>query len=243
MNELATSTFYPIDKFPTGPFKSASDYFTSVTNSNITHLQNQRNLCADSKTAEQRYISRHLFAQLVSKYCINDRGPFKLFCDDFRCQNMLVDPKGLRITAVLDLEFTNAMPSQYASESPWWLLLVGPEAYRFRGRSMEEFLVAYEPRLEQFLQAMQRAERARGIESNEESLSSLMRESWRTKRFWFNFAARKPIDVDVLFDDCLKEDGAGIELLDEATRAGLDPFVRMKMEQLEAYDSDCKQLL
>lgn len=156
---------------------------------------------------------------------------------------MLVDPENLRITAVLDLEFTNAMPEQYASESPWWLLLVGPETYLFRGRTMEEFKAAYEPRLEQFVRAMQRVEEAKGLTTDETSLSSLMLESWHTNRFWFNFAARKLLDVDVLFDNCLNEDGRGLESLDEDLQAGLDPFVKMKMEQLKAYDIDCKELL
>ncbi|KAF2428670.1 phosphotransferase enzyme family protein [Tothia fuscella] len=212
----------------------------SVKKRPLTYSMNE---LATTTFFPELYISHHLFAQLVPKYSINDRGPFKIFCDDFRCQNMLVDPKTLRITAVLDLEFTTAMPEQYASESPWWLLLVGPEAYLFRGRTMAEFKAAYEPRLEQFLLAMQRVERAKGLAINERSLSSLVLESWQTKRFWFNFAARKPIDVDVLFDNCLNEDGADLDSLDEDVRAGLSPFVEMKMEQLRAYDEDCKQLL
>jgi hypothetical protein len=154
---------------------------------------------------------------------------------------MLIDPKTLRITAVLDLEFTNSMPGQYSSEPPWWLLLAGPDSYLFRGRTMEELLAAYEPRLEQFLQAMQRAERARGIPQGNNLLSSLMRESWLTKRFWFNYAARKPFDVEVLFYNCLNDSGVGIKSLEEEVRAGLEPFVNMKMEQLRAYDEDCRK--
>lgn len=243
MNELATTAFYPNDKFPIAPFESASDYFKSLTNEHITHLWTQRNLSSNPKDAQERYVARHLFAQLVDRYCINDRGPFKLFCDDFRPQNMLVDPKTLRITAVLDLEFTNTMPSQFSSEPPWWLLLAGPDSYLFRGRTIEEFVTAYEPCLEQFLQAMQRAEGARGTLRDEKPLSSLMRESWVTKRFWFNYAARKPFDVETLFDNCLNEGGAGVELLDDKARAGLDTFVQMKMKQLMEYNEDCKVLL
>lgn len=112
--------------------------------------------------------------------------------------------------------------------------------YLFRGHTIEEFKAAYEPRLEQFLQAMQRAERAREMVQLEKPLSSRMRESWDTKRFWFSYAARKPFDVDVLFQTCLNEAGAGVESLDEEVRAGFEPFVQMKMEQLRAYDRDCK---
>lgn len=243
MNELVASTFYPVDKLPSTTFNSSTDYFQSLAQVHLTHLRTQRNFCSSVEAAKEMYVSHHLFAQLVSKYVVNDRGPFKLFCDDFRCQNMLVDPETLRITAVLDLEYTNAMPEQYVSESPWWLLLVGPEAYLFRGRTIEEFKAAYEPRLEQFVGAMQRVERAKGLTIDETSLSSLMLESWHTKRFWFNFAMRKSIDVDVLFRKCLNEDGHGLESLDEDLQAGLDSFVEMKIEQVKAYLKDCKELL
>ncbi|KAF1847815.1 phosphotransferase enzyme family protein-like protein [Cucurbitaria berberidis CBS 394.84] len=243
MNELATTALYPVDKFPTAPFASAREYFESLLSEQKTHLWTQRNLCGSPVEAKDRYISRHLFAQLVDRHCINDHGPFKLFCDDFRPQNILVDPTTLRIKAVLDLEFTNAMPSQYASEPPWWLLLVGPDSYVFRGRTIEEFVEAYEPRFEQFLQAMERAEKAREGLDGEKTLSCLMRESWASKRFWFNYATRKPFDVEVFYDGCLKEGSAGVELLDEEARAGLEPFVEMKMKQLKAYDNECANSL
>jgi hypothetical protein len=183
MNELATSTFYPVDEFPSNPFNTASDYFQSLMQAHLTHLRTQRNFCSSPKAAEELYVSRHLLAQLVSKYTVNDSGPFKLFCDDFRCQNMLVNPENLRITAVLDLEFTNAMPERYASESSWWLLLIGPKAYLFRGRTIAEFEAAYKPRLEHFVRAMQRVEEAKGLTIDKTSLSSLMLDSWHTKRF------------------------------------------------------------
>jgi hypothetical protein len=31
------------------------------------------------------------------------------------------------------------------------------------------------------------------------SLSSRMRDSWRTGRFWFDYAARKSFDVDTIY--------------------------------------------
>jgi aminoglycoside phosphotransferase (APT) family kinase protein len=243
MNELATTAFYPMDTFPTAPFASAGDYFRSLVSEQKTHLWTQRNLCGSPVEALNRYVSRHLFAQSVDRHCINDRGPFKLFCDDFRPQNIMVDPNTLRIKAVLDLEFTNAMPSQYASEPPWWLLLVGPDSYLLRGRTIEEFVEAYKPRLEQFLKAMEQAEQGRESLDDEKPISSLMRDSWDKKRFWFNYAARKPFDVEVLFDSCIKEGDTGIESLDEEARAGLESFVEMKMKQLKAYDNECAKCL
>jgi hypothetical protein len=190
------------------------------------------------------YIVRHIFAKSVDKYVIDDSGPFKLFCDDFRPQNILVDPETLRIKAVLDLEFTNTMPSQFASEPPWWLILVGPDSYVLRDHTVEDWVKAYEPRLQHFLQVMERVEEARGdLSDGRTPLSGLMRESWDTKRFWFNYAARKPFDVEPLFEICIDKGSIGVESLDEETRAGLEPFVEMKMAQLKAHDDECRRCL
>lgn len=53
MNELATSTGYPIDRFPTAPFDRASDYFKSVATEHLIHLQTQRNLADDAEGAQR----------------------------------------------------------------------------------------------------------------------------------------------------------------------------------------------
>src|SRR5271163_3946715 len=119
--------------------------------------------------------------QLIPQYCIEDTGPFKPFCDDLQPSNMLADPKTLQITAVLDFEFTNAMPAQFAYDPPWWLLLLGPDMWLER-RTMEEFLNRYEPRMEQFLRALERVEAksgSRGKQAGGPRLSTLMRDSWR----------------------------------------------------------------
>lgn len=137
-NELATTTFFTIDKLPTVTFGSAREYFRSLTSEHKTHLWTQRNLCDSPVEAHERYASRYLFAQSV-----DDLGPFKIFYDDFWPQNILVDPTTFRIEAVLNLEFTNSMPSQFASEPPWWLLLVGPDSCLLRGRIIKEFVEGY----------------------------------------------------------------------------------------------------
>ncbi|RDL30693.1 Uncharacterized protein BP5553_10038 [Venustampulla echinocandica] len=194
--------------------------FRSVASQHLIHLQTQRNLADDAEDAQRRFIARHRFAQLIPKYCINDAGPFKIFCDDMQPSNMLVNPETLRITAVLDFEFTNTVPAH-----------------------IEEFLARYVPKLEQFLRALERIEAKSALigQSEEPRLSSRMRDSWKTGRFWFNYAARKSLDIDVVYWNMLykDEDGAGVELLDDETRAEMEPFTRMKMMQLKAYREEC----
>ncbi|KAK2731571.1 hypothetical protein FQN55_004644 [Onygenales sp. PD_40] len=116
MNKLAISTGYPINWFPTGRFASANKYFKSLAGQHLVHLHTQCNLATDSEDARKRYIACHLLQQLAARNCINDNGPFKLFCDDLRPVNILVNSETLQITAALDLEFTNAMPAQFASD-------------------------------------------------------------------------------------------------------------------------------
>jgi hypothetical protein len=72
-------------------------------------------------------------------------------------------------------------------------------------------------------------------QSEEPRLSAQMHDSWKTGCFWFNYAARKSLDVDAVYWDVLHEDCAGVELLDEETRAEMEPFAQMKMKQLKAH--------
>ncbi|CAI7644285.1 unnamed protein product [Penicillium bialowiezense] len=241
MNELASVTNFPRDQFPTAPFDRASDYLRSVANDHLTHLRTQRNLADNAEIAQQRFIARHRFAQLISKYYPEVTGPFIPFCDDLRPSNMLIDPETLQITAVVDWEFTNAMPAEFTYDPPWWLLLAGPEDWLERCE-MDEFVKLYEPRMEQFLRALERVESEKAAEirqSDHLSLSARMRDSWRTGRFWFDHAARKSFDVDIIYWAALHQDGEGIELLDDETRANMEPFVQMKVKQLKAYKEEC----
>ncbi|KAH6973840.1 hypothetical protein BKA56DRAFT_676485 [Ilyonectria sp. MPI-CAGE-AT-0026] len=71
-----------------------------------TYLCTQQNICETKEDIRQR-----------------------LFSDDIGSFNMLADPETLQITAVLDFEFTNAMPAQYLHDMPLWLLLASPHCW------------------------------------------------------------------------------------------------------------------
>ena len=169
MNELRTVVSkFPTDRDPTAPFTSANSYLHSLADEHLVHLQTQRNLANNRDDAKRRFIARHRFKELISRYCIDDVGPFKLYCDDMQPSNMLADPETLRITALLDFEFTNAMPAQFTYDPPWWLLLLGPDMWLER-HSMEKFLVRYVPRMEQFLRALERVEKMSNSEADHQT--------------------------------------------------------------------------
>ncbi|KAF2245355.1 phosphotransferase enzyme family protein-like protein [Trematosphaeria pertusa] len=237
MNEMAvTVSNYPVDAFPAAPFRTTREYLEYQSDENLTHLRVQRNLASGPENAKRRYIARHRFRQLIPKYCIDNNGPFKLFCDDLQPLNMLANPETLKIHGILDWEFTHAMPAQFSYDPPWWLILKGPDMW-LENYSIEEFLARYEPRLEQFLRALERVE-ARSPPT-EPKLSTQMRESWESGRFWFDYGIRKSMDVDDIYWGALYREGD--DVLNEEQQREMEEFVEKKMKDVKAYDEECKK--
>lgn len=176
---------------------------------------------------------------MISRYCIGDTGPFKLYCDDLQPSNILADPDTFRITAVLNFEFTDAMPAQFTYDPPWWLLLLGSDMWLER-HSMEEFLVSYVPRMEKFLKALERVEKKTNLESSPSGplFSDWMRDSWATGRFWFDYGIRKSFDIDAVYWAALHKEGD--DVLDREMEEEMKNFVDLKMDQLRAYNEECR---
>lgn len=248
MNELATQTGFPVEELPTAPFSSSSDFFHAVARQRLLHLKTQRNIAKDEADVKRRFIARRGLEQLIPKYCIDDTGSFKLFCDDLQPANMLIDTESLRITALLDFEFTNSMPAQYICDPPWWLLLRGPDVWLDRD-AIDEFLAMYVPRMQQFLRALERVEErtaalsGKSLES-QPRLSAQMRNSWDTGRFWFNCAARTSLDMDDIYWHGLHGNGGeeSADSLNEQTREELRELVSIKMTQMKAYNEELNQV-
>ncbi|KAG9229911.1 hypothetical protein BJ875DRAFT_537459 [Amylocarpus encephaloides] len=102
--------------------------FAGFPAEHFTTMATQHTVAHDARDITWgRYVARHCFAQLIPTYgLIDDAGAHRLFCDDMRPSNMLVNPETMEITALLDFEFTNVMPAQFAYDLPWWLLLRDP---------------------------------------------------------------------------------------------------------------------
>jgi hypothetical protein len=65
-----------------------------------------------------------------------------------------------------------------------------------------------------------------------------------SKRFWFNYASQRCLDIDAVYWSVLHEsdDGDGLSLLDSATRQKLPQLVQRKMEQLKEYGEEYSAL-
>ncbi len=200
MNELATSANLPPQAFPTTTFESATDYFISLANQHLSQLQLQcHDAVTDRNDCREKYVARCLFRKLVQGISTEYRhGPFRLYCDDFRPSNVLVDLQNLRVTGVVDWEFTYVAPAEFTYIAPWWLLLQSPEDWE---PDLEEFLKQFMPRLRLFLEALRECEdekaKADGVLPESQRLSTRMDRSIDSGLFWVCLAAR----CSSLFDE------------------------------------------
>ncbi|KAF9768756.1 hypothetical protein IL306_013904 [Fusarium sp. DS 682] len=248
---------FPADAWPTGPLESTNAYFDFVVSQQKVQLWHLRNINAlrvdqqedsqlspaerikSAEIARRRYISRYGFKQLIPHFCISDDSPqsLRVFNPDLDPRNFLVDPKTANITGLIDLEFTNAMPFQFALDPPLWLRLVLPEQCLDRGY-FSWFLQEYRPLLDEFLAAMRHIEKKQECRPGETPLSTHMLHSWDTGRVWFNFAATHSDHVDSIYWGVLcnyhPEDGV-LELPDWV-KMDMEEYVRHTQRQLDEYE-------
>lgn len=252
MNELVRVGTLSQDKLPATTFDSSSAYLQSLATLHVDHLAHQRNDAVESKTdCQRKYVARHLFQKLASERRLlstkDDKGPFKLWCDDLRPSNILLDAN-LQIVGVIDWEFSYAAPNEFTFAPPWWLLLEQPEYWK---EGLGDWIEKYEARLPIFLKAMVNCEDAAiasGRLQEDQRLSCEMRESWATGDFWTVYAARKNFAFDCVYWKQLDQRFFGADeqntppedmwmkrvgLLDEKTQVAMDSFADKKMREAE----------
>ena len=249
MNQLVSVGNLPSNMLPSTTFETASSYFDTLANTNINHLSIQRNDAIESaEDCRYKYLARHLFRRIISDQrfpttLATGSQPFKLFCDDFRPSNVLVDDND-KIVSVIDWEFTYAAPAEFAYSPPWWLLLEPPEEWP---HGILDWTKEYEPRLRTFLEALKEQEDfmiGDGRLKEDQRLSWRMKDSWETGDFWMAYAARKSWAFDVVFWKMINPNprffekpgyDEGLKLLSEEERNGMEDFVQRKLKEMEEH--------
>jgi aminoglycoside phosphotransferase (APT) family kinase protein len=255
MNELIRLGSLPQSKLPTPNtiFDTSSSYVESLAELHMAHLFTQRNDSVHSgDDCRRKFIARHLFRKLAHDQKLTRRwesfnqGPFKLWCDDFRPANVLIDQES-KITGVVDWEFTYAAPVEFSYAPPWWLLLEKPEYWP---DGLDAWCIEYERRLQTFLKVLAGREDetiSRGELQEDERLSGPMRESWESGDFWIAYAARCNFAFDAIYwqkidqrffgpttvseyDDAWKE---RLELLNDKDKSDMEELVVRKLEDME----------
>ncbi|PLN75025.1 hypothetical protein BDW42DRAFT_199653 [Aspergillus taichungensis] len=186
MNDLMVSANLPKEAFTSHTFRSATDYFETLAMQHFSHLQlQQRDIVSSKADRREKSIARCLFLNLTKKLCAeHPQEPFRLYCDDFRPSNVLIHldttSRALRVSGVINWEFTYAAPAEFTYVAPWWLLLQSPEDW---GEDLNQFLVRFSPRLRGFL----------------EGLSQRMEHSMETGLFWICLVARYSSMFDEIY--------------------------------------------
>ncbi|RAH74361.1 uncharacterized protein BO66DRAFT_388420 [Aspergillus aculeatinus CBS 121060] len=243
MNRLAQFSNIPHSIFGQQRFDNAADYFEELVRHHFHHLELQRNdAVTDEADCRKKYIARCLFRKLsrdISKeHC---QGPFRLYCDDLRPDNVLVDASRLAVTGVVDWEFTYSAPVEYTYAAPWWLLLEKPEDWDI---DVDQFLVRFMPRFHTFPEVLKECE-AKKIQddslSPSQRLSAAMEKSLETGLFWICLASRHSSMFDEIYwkfiDPRFHGPFTTIEdrliLLSTEERANIDTVVQKKMRQTD----------
>lgn len=262
MNELVRLGTLPRSKLPPrdATFETTSSYIQALARLNIQHLLHQRNDAVESADdCRRKFVGRQLFYQLARDKKLfqpcDEHGPFKLWCDDFRPANVLLD-EDMRIAGVVDWEFTYAAPVEFSHAPPWWLLIEKPE---FWSQGIEDWTREFDRRLQTFLTAMRHCEdedKAARCGQRRCRLSNQMQRSWESGDFWVVYAILHSFAFDAIYwqkidrrffgpaktDDPSEAWRERLDLLDESQRDEMERLVTRKLEEMDdrvlAWDPD-----
>ncbi|KAJ5177824.1 uncharacterized protein N7500_000523 [Penicillium coprophilum] len=247
MNELMVSANLPEKGFPSHTFKSATDYFSALSMQHLSHLRlQQRDAVTSEEDCRKKFTARCLFLNITKNLWTEyPQGPFRLYCDDFRPSNVLIDLDDSHVSGVIDWEFTYAAPAEFTWVAPWWLLLQSPEDWE---GDLNLFLARYSPRLHAFLEVLSDHE-SKLIEqqllSKSQRLSSRMEDSMETGLFWVCLAARYSSMFDEIYWTFIDHRYYGtftslddrIQLLNQEQRQEMNELVELKTGQCKDKES------
>ncbi|KAJ9397541.1 hypothetical protein DTO282F9_5546 [Paecilomyces variotii] len=239
MNRLTQFSNIPPGVFAKQRFTNAADYFEELAKQHFYHLEFQQNdAVTDEAHCRKKYVARRLFIKISrevsKKHC---KGPFRLFCDDFRPENIFIHSTRAIVTGVIDWEFTYAAPVEFSYTAPWWLLLERPEEW-----DLDSLLARYLPKFRVFLEALRETENKKihnGSLTESQRLSEGMEASMENGLFWICLAMRHSSMFDEIYwsfiDPMYHGSFTSIEdricLLCEDERTNLDDFVQKKLRQ------------
>ncbi|KAJ6031710.1 hypothetical protein N7540_002442 [Penicillium herquei] len=249
MNKLVRVGTLPQSKLPApnATYNTASSYVEALANLNIQHLIYQRNDAIESADdCRRKFVARQLFYKLARDKRLTNfhNGPFKLWCDDLRPANILLNNE-LQIVGVVDWEFTYAAPAEFSFAPPWWLLIETPESWV---KGLDDWTQVFDYRLKTFLKVMRK-------QNDGQFLADRMQDSWGSGDFWIVYTLLHSFVFDAIYwqridtrffgttvrghEDAWKEK---LVLLDEEEIDDMEKLVCRKMEEMNsrplAWDPD-----
>jgi hypothetical protein len=170
MSNMVQPSNIPHSIFPSEgtTYETTDEWYVVLAEMQMATLLFQHNdMVSSEDDCRNKYVARQLFRRLAkqgrlskfgfagddwSTYSTHARptlsvphgsGCFRLWCDDFRPINVLVNEND-QVLGAIDWEFGYAGPTQFVLDSPWWLLLDVPEMW---DDGLEDWTSVYERRL------------------------------------------------------------------------------------------------
>ncbi|KJZ71313.1 hypothetical protein HIM_09287 [Hirsutella minnesotensis 3608] len=176
-----------------GIFDLPVEYFQALADQSLSHLSNNPRAGRNEQEIQQDHDSIRMLQSLAGHFgAKSDRHQHKLFCDDLRFGNILVD-ESYRIVAVLDWEFCYVAPQSFLCSPPSWL--IGSEPFEWKDCDVS----FYKEQVDLFLALLEEEEEKRHIDHE---LSRLMRESMQDGAFWYNLAVRESFPLSDILAHC-----------------------------------------
>ena len=260
------------DAWPDGPLATAADYKALYLQLNRSLLDNLRSInihgnwvlrpdrftidLASGKSIQMnrvhdkaagRIIAHHGYARPDYAPHLNaeDTGPFRLFNSAIHPRNMLVDAETGRITAVFDLECTNAMPAAFAEDPPLFLFATSIFVHTIFYQ-LDAWQEEYTPALETFWGILERLEAQQPPEDSAQEapqtpqtpLSARMRASWASKQWLLHLAMDDMNVSDFLFWSHHKNNMKPLQ--EDALEPEIEAYIQHTEKQVAAYEAERK---
>ncbi|KAH8775305.1 kinase-like domain-containing protein [Diaporthe sp. PMI_573] len=248
-------------------YSSSTGYLTDAVDMHVAELLFMNKKFIESATdCRNKFVARYLIRNLVrgrqEAQTSHPREIFRLWGDDFRPENVLLDENGVVVGAV-DWEYTYFAPETYYSNPPWWLLL--EEGGDDFGEEWDRLVRTYLRALEKMEEKLQSDQKIRPVGnhlcsgSNKDQdvttpipqklpLSQLMKFRWDEdpKEFALTTCMAQGFLLDRYFWDTIDrrnwgENAAGgyearLELLNAPSRMLMEWFVHCRAEENQARD-------
>lgn len=172
MNDLVTACGIPPSILPprNKTYSTSREYYEAMADLHLARLTLQHNSAVlSTRDGREKYVARQLFRRLArdgrlakaededtvaGTAAAQQREVFKLWCDDLRPNNVLLNDND-DVVAVIDWEMSYFAPASFHCSPPWWLLIGKPE---FWNEGLSSWCKEYEQRLPLFLKAMEMEE-------------------------------------------------------------------------------------
>ncbi|KFY02556.1 hypothetical protein O988_02086 [Pseudogymnoascus sp. VKM F-3808] len=201
------------------PSSTTAAYLDKLVDQHTRLLCENPESVSDDVECQEEYrclqTIKMLTQQLASSVDCN--GPFKLFLDDLRFGNILVDSKTFEIKALIDWEFCYAAPRQFLNAPPPWFI-PNPDPWDWTAEERDEYKLHFT----NFMTVLQDEESVLG---KDHSFSARMQTFLENGTFWHLQALREPLCCLELMESWSAEVGKPLE-----TPVDMEEFVARRFE-------------